>query len=143
MDKIEVARLFHECSRYLHHRRGKKMSQNKVLFHLFMHGDLSQKELQDFFKIQSGSMSELVLKLESNGLIKRYKDELDQRKNMLSITLEGRKVIEAIFEETKQEETELFGCLSNEECENLANILNKLIIKWNITDDDNRTRRCK
>ena len=143
MDKKELSELFNQCNRYIHHKRGKRMGQNRVLFHLYMHGDCSQKELQDFFRIQSGSMSELVLKLENNNHIIRYKNESDQRKFMLRITDTGKRIIEDIFEETKLEEEFLFGFLSDEECDKLGSILRKLIDKWEIKEEDLRPGRCK
>lgn len=143
MEKKELIELFNQCSRFLHHKRGKRMGQNRILFHLFIHGDSSQKELQDFFRIKSGSMSEVVLKLETNEYITRYKSDLDQRKYMLRITEKGKKIIENIFEETFQEEEKLFGFLSDDECDSLGIILKKLINKWEINEDDFKPKGCK
>lgn len=47
---------------------------------------VNQKQLQELLGIRPGSMSEMVIKLESKGLVSRAKDESDKRVTRLTLT---------------------------------------------------------
>ena len=53
---------------FIHHYLGKRRSQGRILRMLNEHGDMTQQDLQNLLGIQSGSLSEILAKLESPSL---------------------------------------------------------------------------
>ena len=86
---------------------------------------LSQKEMQERLRIQAGSLSELVSKLEAKGLLTRERDESDKRKISLKITPDG---LEAVNRPPKEAEgQDPFTVLNEEEQETLRRLLTKIL----------------
>lgn len=129
-EKDDLLALLYKSSHFLHHRRGGKRGQGKVLKILAEHPEISQKELQELLGIESGSMSELVIKLEQKGLITRTKDEEDKRMTQLRITDLGLEVSKEIGARDGEEEQLLEDFLTPEEQEQLKELLGKLLRGW-------------
>ena len=107
-----------------HHHGG----QGSILTILSEKESMSQKELQDILRIQPGSLSEILTKLEQKGMITREKDEEDKRKSVISLTEAGKA---AVHEQTpRMDEKEMFDVLSEEEQTELKRLLKKLISFW-------------
>ncbi len=135
--------LMEKCGHFLYHRRGGKRGQGRILRLLHNQEDMTQKELQDHLGIQSGSMSEVILKLESSGLICRMRDEIDRRKIKVKITEEGEKLYEEELKERMEEEKCLFNALSYEEQQQLEGLLEKLFSDWEKNFDKSLFERRK
>ena len=75
----ELSELIGKCNHHITHH-GKGRGQGKILKILARNGEMSQKDLQDMLEIQSGSISEVLAKLEDKGMITRTKSEDDKRK---------------------------------------------------------------
>ena len=128
-NKDDLEFLVRECGRFLHQRgyggpRGNMgSSQAQVLSILREKGSVSQRDLQYELGIQPGSVSELLSKLESKGLLARSVNEQDRRRVMLELTEEGR--------QTAPEKTEdRFAVLNDEEKETLRGLLQKVLESW-------------
>ena len=91
-----------------HHGRG------RILRVLLEKGTMTQSELQNIIDIRSGSLSEILSKIEEKELIIREKDENDKRKVNISITEKGKESI----------------LLNEEEQQQLEVILSKLLKSW-------------
>lgn len=117
--------LFHQCMHLIHHSDGRRSSQNRLLSILAEEKELSQKEMQERMRIQPGSMSELVTKLESKGLLTRVRDTSDKRKISLKITPEGNQAVNAAFKEKERKDP--FAALTEEEQESLRRLLTKIL----------------
>lgn len=126
----DLLTLLHKSSHFLHHRRGGKRGQGKILTLLAEHPEISQKELQELLGIESGSMSELVIKLEQKGLITRTKDEADKRMARLMITDLGLEVSKEIEARDGEEDKLLADFLTTQEQEQLKELLSKLLKGW-------------
>lgn len=126
----ELLALMEKCGHFLYHRRGGKRGQGKILKILLTEGEMTQKELQQRLGIQSGSMSEIVLKLEGNGLICRMRDETDKRKIKLSITKAGEELFKENHKMNIEQEKSLFDALIVEEQSQLGSLLSKLYDSW-------------
>lgn len=126
----ELLALLENCGHFLHHRRGGKRGQGKILRILVKEGEMTQRELQDCLGIQPGSMSEIIMKLEGNGLICRTKDETDRRKIKVKITEEGKSFFQEKHKENMEQEKKLFDALTGEEQEQLKELLSKLLEDW-------------
>lgn len=127
--------IMEKCGHFLYHRRGGKRGQGRILRVLLNEGEMTQKELQEHIRIQPGSMSEIVMKLENAGFIVRTKDESDRRKVILKITEEGKQIVsENMIRNAEQEQT-LFKALDEEEQKTLQELLSKLFQDWETTYD--------
>lgn len=124
-----LEKLVHELFRqlYLKKRNSGNMTQGKILKLLYKKGDISQKDMQDKLQIQSGSMSEIINKLESKELLIRQKDEKDKRKMILHLTEKGKRDVEHYTQNYQNDVIQYFDVLTCEEKENLEKILQKLL----------------
>ncbi|MCD7905445.1 MAG: transcriptional regulator [Clostridiales bacterium] len=130
MENKELLELFERCGHFLYHRRGSRRGQNKIVKILVTRGSMSQKELLDILDIKSGSLSELVSKLEAKGYIKKEKDPKDKRRTILTATEQGRAYLESLETELTKQDDILFSELSEEEKLRLYNMLEKLLTSW-------------
>jgi DNA-binding MarR family transcriptional regulator len=121
-----------KCGRFLYHKFGGRHGQGKILRILAEKEELSQKELQDMLGIQSGSISEIINKLERRGLLYRVKDEADKRMTKLHITEEGLEELKEIEQRVIPGTEELFEVLKKEEQETLAELVKKLNASWEL-----------
>ena len=88
---------------------------------------VSQQKLSLILGIRPQSLSELLGKLEKDGLLLREKNPSDRRETLVSLTPEGKERA-AAFEEERSRTTEAFlAPLTEEERETLGELLTKLI----------------
>lgn len=127
-EEDSLAGLMHATGHFLHRRGRQGGGQEGILAILAEKGQMSQKELQDILRIQPGSISEILSKLEMKGLIIRQKDEDDRRKSIVQLTDEGRSVLEK--GNPRMDETALFEVLNAEEQAELKRLLKKLLDFW-------------
>src|SRR4051812_30137038 len=64
--------------------------QYLVMLALWQHGPLSVKELSRLLQLDPGTLSPLLKRLESSGLLRRERDAKDQRNLALALTDKGR-----------------------------------------------------
>ena len=110
-----------------HHGRG------RILKVLLEKGTMTQSDLQNIIDIRSGSLSEILSKMEDKQLITREKDENDKRKVKIKITEKGKEAILLKEEEHKNKAKELFNAIDEEEQKQLEGILSKLIKSWKMS----------
>jgi DNA-binding MarR family transcriptional regulator len=122
--------LLGKCGHFMHHKRGGKRGQGKILTILAEHPEINQKDLQEMLGVESGSMSEIVIKLENKGLITRCKDETDKRMTKLMITELGSELSKEVESRDTEEDKFLFGSLTEEEQEQLKILLKKMLQGW-------------
>ena len=127
----ELLKTMEMCGHFLYHRRGGKRGQARILKLLIENGEMSQRRIQDIIDIKSGSLSELVRKMEAEELISREKDETDKRNITIKITPKGIERAEENSQILKKQEQVMFNSLSDEEQEQLYTLLKKLIDDWN------------
>lgn len=65
-------------------------AQPPVLYELYQEDNLSQRELADRVMIRPSTLTVMLKRLESNGLIQRHPDRCDQRVVRVSLTQEGK-----------------------------------------------------
>ena len=78
----------------------------------------------------SASLSEVVTKLEAEGLLSRERSEVDRRQLTLTLTDEGALRARAFVESRLRFEKEAFGCLDAEETGELLALLERLSAHW-------------
>lgn len=126
MDELSI--LLGKCAHSLYQRPHSGRGQGRILKLLAQQDQLTQKELQEYLDIQSGSISEIISKLELKGMLTREKDESDRRKVILKITEEGREKVENCSKEEKRKD--LYTALNEEEKNTLKELLKKLLDSW-------------
>ena len=126
-DMKGTAGLLHGCARILGHRLGILRGKMGVLEILAEAPTLSQRELQERLRVQPGSLSEMLAKMEEQGLIQRTKDEADRRAMQVSLTEAGRAALE---QREPVSDADLFAVLTQEERDTLDALLKKLLDHW-------------
>ena len=107
--------------RYLLIFAGMRAGQGRVLHVLTLRSPMPQKELAYMLGVRPQSLSELLGKLESAGLVERRRDDGDRRTVIVEITEDGR---EATAETPETDDP--FDVLSDEEQEQLADMLDRV-----------------
>lgn len=105
-------------------------SRNRVLTVLRDHGDMPQNELTRLLGVQPGTVSEVLGKLESSGLLLRTPNKNDRRTADVRLTPEGKIAAEEAVSQRKKRYKKLFQCLSKEEQETLYSLLQRLTEDW-------------
>lgn len=118
-----------ETMHLLHRTNGRRPTQERILF-LLNREEMSQKKLQDTLKIAQGSLSELIIKMERNGLVTKRKDPSDQRRVLLALSAEGKKQAIENHRHYLSDDQGLFQILKNDEKNELMDILSKLNAEW-------------
>lgn len=95
----------------------------EALYHL---GPLCQGEIGEKILKSSGNMTMVVDNLEKRGLVQRERSREDRRQIEVSLTREGRQLIENIFPHHAGAIVQAFGALSAQEQEQLGALCRKL-----------------
>ena len=127
-EEEELYHLMRACGHILYHSGAQRSGQGRILHILDTEGPVSQKDLQDRLNIQSGSISEILTKLEKEGLIERRKDERDRRRVILYLTDKGAE--HARLWHAGRWEKDWFCALSEEQREQLKGLLQILLDSW-------------
>ena len=119
--------LFNETEHFLKTQYDLLHSHIDVMAALYFNNNsLSPTDLYDAIVFSSGGMTKVLKKLEERKLIKREPSSNDKRSILISLTTEGRKLIENCMIEIAKNKEEKFNILTKEEKENLKNILSKI-----------------
>ena len=100
--------------------------QGRGLTILKMQPTISQKQLSYLLDMRQQSLSELLAKLEKNGLIERTPSEEDRRAVIIKLTDEGREAAEGA-DASAPDPDKPFDCLSAEEQALFSALLDKLL----------------
>ncbi len=130
MDRKILLNVLQKCGFYLHNQKGKKLGQYRILGILKKEGAIPQQELQKHLRVKSGSISEILLKMEKAGLILRTRSCEDKRRVLVDVTEEGLSKLNFLVQEYERENEHLFNSLSEEECKSLYEMLMKLYTAW-------------
>ena len=87
----------------------------------------TQQRVLEFMQIRPASLSEMMSKLEKGGYIIRSRDENDKRNVVISITEKGYAVNRKNYDKQRNQAMRTFDVLSDEEKDQLYNIMKKLI----------------
>ena len=110
---------------------------------LLDHKELLQRELQDVLHIKSGSLSESIIKMEADGLLKKEKSEKDGRCLVLKLTEKGKRRAEQLKQEYDARAREMLSCLTEEQCKQLHDLLEPVTDHWQALEQrwDGETER--
>ncbi len=124
---------------FLHMHAGGRAGKQYVLIRLLKSGgSLTQRELQEVGGTASASMSEVLAKLESEGLIERVPLETDARQRMVRLTSAGAAKATDIEAHRLRFEKDALSPLSEEEQGELAGMLDRVAAHWRQIEDKER-----
>lgn len=105
-------------------------SQKRILMVVQQAGRITQSDLTERLRIQPGSASEVIGKLEAAGLIVRTPNETDKRTTDICLTQAGEAAADQARQEQQERHAQMFVCLSEEEKVQLAGLLRKVDAAW-------------
>lgn len=114
----------HGCHRA---KSGPPMAKLRILTTLREIDHLSQKNLAQILSIRPQSLSEVLAKMESDGLVTRTPGSADRREVLVRITDAGRAKIASYEDERREYAASFFAPLSDEEKDQLTALLGKLL----------------
>lgn len=125
---------------FLHlHAGGRSGKQHMLERILDEGGTVGQRELQDTVPISSAALSEVLAKLETEGLITRTRSQSDKRQLDVSLTEDGQAEAKLCAEKRTKFEEVAFSVLSEEERTQLLEILDRLMGHWQKIEEEDRT----
>ena len=127
-EQDELYHLMRACGHILYHSGSSKSGQGRIMHLLDENGPMSQKELQTKMNVQSGSISEILTKLEREELIVRRKDENDRRRVIVALTEKGR--THAVEYHKGRQEKDWFAALDEAQRQELQTLLQLLLTSW-------------
>lgn len=132
----ETVKQFRMCGHYLYYKMGDKGGRRRILVALTEHGALLQKELQEMLGIQSGTISEAIIKMEADGLVEKLRCEKDGRNFIVRLTPEGRAEAKSQMAEYNVRVEQLMSCFSEEQLETLHDLLGIMLEHWKKNERD-------
>ena len=129
--ELQILRRLGYFGYYLHTHWGGRNGKQHILVELLAHdGCMTQRDLQEASCITSASLSEVVTKLEAEGLLSRERSETDRRQLTLTLTDEGRRRARNFIESRREFERLAFDCLTPEERDHLLETLDRVAGRW-------------
>ena len=90
----------------------------------------------DISDLKAGSLSEVLTKIERDGLIERTRDPQDRRQLIVRLTPEGHKQATAEQLDRERFRAEALCCLTDAECEQLEDMLARIKQHWKEIEPD-------
>ncbi len=119
------------CGHYLHFHEGGRSGREPILCMLHRAGgSMSQLELGSRFELKPGSLSEILAKIETAGLIERTRDPRDRRALSIHLTEAGEQEALRAIEARKAFRDQAFSNLTVEEQDELVVLLGKIRNRW-------------
>lgn len=126
---IKLVRAGNRVTRVIHRHLADDdltLSQFAVLEALYHLGPLSQGELVGKILKSNANLTTVVDSLERKALVKRNRPSEDRRRVTVSLTDVGRALIEKVFPRHAEIVTDTFAVLSEQEQQQLGDLLKKL-----------------
>lgn len=101
--------------------------RGRMLGLLHDHGEMSQSQIASLLDIRPQSLSEMLAKAETDGVIVRRQSTEDKRQTLVSLTELGQSRVETYRENHRRQAEEFLDPLTDDEKTALAEILRKLI----------------
>ena len=130
---------FRQIGHVLYHLMDDHGGQYRALAILNSHGEISQRDLMELLDVRPGSVSELLTKLESSGLITRSTNPDDHRGVNVCLTEAGRTVCMEHKAKRQKQTKSLFETFNDSEKEEMNTSLEKLINDWHLLFNEENT----
>lgn len=124
---------------FLHLHAGGRSGKQRMLERILREGGtISQRELQDTVPISSAAVSEVLAKLEFEGLITRTRSESDKRQLDVTLTENGQAEAKVCAEKHAKFEAEALSVLTEDEKGQLLGMLDRLMEHWQDIEEKDR-----
>ena len=118
------------CGHFLHYKMGGRVSWRRILIVLSKHDELLQRELQDILGVQSGTLSEMIIGMEKDGLVEKSRSRDDGRQLVLKLTSKGKAQTARCKREYNEQIEKMMSCFSDEQLANLHELLEIMLVNW-------------
>jgi DNA-binding MarR family transcriptional regulator len=112
--------------RGIHSKGGFKHGRTNLLALILENDGISQRDLAQRLDMRPSSVTEMIVKMESEGLVTRRQDENDQRVMRVYLTEEGKNYACNIDKDINSFMDSIFGVLTETEREQMFTITEKL-----------------
>lgn len=104
-------------------------SQMDILIFLLHNEDkiVNQRDIENFLSLSNPTIAGTLLRLEKNGFIIRKISSKDKRYKEIYLTDKSRELKDIIFKYIRDNDNKMFSNMSEEERENLKNIITKIL----------------
>lgn len=139
----QVVAQLRACGHFLYYRMGGKIGRRRILAILSEHPNIPQKELQEILQIQSGSLSEVMNKLETDHLVEKGRSETDGRQWTVRLTENGKKEAQRLKAEYDRQVSQMMESLSQERLVTLHELLDVMFAHWIEVDKESEQENTK
>lgn len=123
------------CGHYLHFRNGGMSGRAPIICLIAKRGgQMTQQELGASFELKPGSLSEVLNKMETCGLIERRRNPEDRRQLTVRLTDAGFEQARLEQEGRTKFRAEAFTCLDDAEKLQLLDMLKRIRTRWEELD---------
>ena len=123
---MHIGKLLNDRLRSALGEGGIHFGQARVLASLMYHGELTQRMIGDGLDIKPATVTNMVKKMESSGLIDRRRDVNDDRMIIVTLTSKGKEAAEFALTVMEQIENEIRSELGRKEIDILRNPLERV-----------------
>ncbi|MBO5023993.1 MAG: MarR family transcriptional regulator [Clostridia bacterium] len=128
--KTRVIFLMEKYAHYIFHRFFEKPGRDRALRILYDSGTITQKVFAEKMNIRPSSASDILAKMESEGLITRACHDDDKRNINITLTENGKKITEEVSLKQQAAVKQMMLSLTAEELTTLETLMNKLLSDW-------------
>lgn len=100
-----------------------KKNQTKIISVLYHRNGLTSTELARMLDIEKGGLTSIIDQLEQMNLVVRRPDAHDRRKQLLSLSEQGRRLMEQVMERYTESIQEQFKLVDQQELDQFINSL--------------------
>lgn len=90
---------------------------------IFYHQNISQKELSELLYVSESNVTQIIKRLEKNGLIVRQNDETNKCRKIITLTEKAKRILFTLLKLIYEEESKIFSRYSDEEVHAFKRIL--------------------
>ncbi len=144
----EFSKYFQALMHHFHHIAGQvsrlgdfSLAQYRVLMALAHRGPITVKTLKQVLGNAQSSVSEMILRLEEQGLVARKKDQHDRRQTILTLTPRARRMLELRKQRMNEVYLRLLQNKSPEEVKELIQILRRLKELFDANENENHSNK--
>ena len=129
---------------FLHVHAGGRGGKQYILSRLLRSGGaMTQRELQEHAHVTAAALSEVLAKLETEGLVLRTRSARDRRQLDIALTEGGTRRAEQIVRQKLAFQEASLSPLTVDEREQLADMLDKVADHWRTYGDGTKEGTCK
>jgi len=121
------ALVFNDLESTVHRPRGLSLAGFRMMFILWIAGDLEQRDIARLAGISPAGISSALNTLERQGLVERRRTSTDRRLVTVGLTSNGAETLEDTYRAQNAREQELFAGVSRDDLHDLTELMQRVI----------------